>query len=59
MENLIVACILSVTTPQGEICIKPDGKIEFPTGVELDKLSHQFWDEVAKVYLIIKAEKCI
>lgn len=59
MEGLILACVLAVTTPQGQICIKPDGTVEVPAGVPMDRVSRQFWDEIAKVYPVIKTDKCI
>lgn len=60
IEGLVLTCVIAITTPQGErICIKPDGKVEMPDNMALDEASRKFWDELAKVYVLIKNEKCI
>lgn len=59
IETLIVACVLAVTTPAGQICIRQDGKVEIPADLPLDEASRRFWDELGKVYRIVKQEKCI
>ena len=59
IESLIVACAFAVTTPQGRICIKQDGNIEMPASIELTEASRRIWDEMARVYRVIKNERCI
>lgn len=60
LDTIILTCVLLVTTPQGgEICIKPDGTVQIPADVPMDRLSRQFWDELAKMYVLVKQEKCI
>lgn len=59
LAELVFTCVIAVLTPQGEICVKPDGNVEMPAGVEITDASRKFWDELAKVYRVIKDEKCI
>jgi len=55
----IVACVVAVFTPQGQICVKPDGSVEIPSGVKINDASREFWDQIAKIYLKTKDEKCL
>ena len=59
ITNLVVTCVLMVSTPQGDICIKPDGNVTFPEGVALDRVSRQFWNELAKMFQIVKKDWCM
>ena len=59
MPTIALTCILAVMTPQGQICVKPDGKVEMPAGLEIDKASREFWEEIARVYPFIKNDKYI
>lgn len=59
MKELVLTCVLMVTTPHGDICIKPNGQVEIPEGIQIDKASRDFWEELAKMYLVLKPEKCI
>lgn len=59
IESLIPSCALAVSTPSGDICIRPDGKVEIPADLPLDVASRRFWDELGKVYRIVKQENCI
>jgi hypothetical protein len=59
IKELVLTCILAVSTPQGEICIKPDGRVEIPADVQIDKVSRDFWEELAKTYQLLNPQKCI
>jgi hypothetical protein len=59
MKELVLTCVLMVTTPQGEICIKPDGNVTMPANADITKQSRRFWEELAKTYKVIKTELCI
>jgi hypothetical protein len=48
LHTAAFACVIAVSTPAGEICVKPDGNVEYPAGVALDRISRQFWEEVGR-----------
>lgn len=59
LKDPIYTCVIAVITPQGTICVKPNGEAELPPELELSDASRKFWDEIAKTYTVIKNEKCI
>lgn len=59
MKEIVISCVLMVTTPQGDICIKSDGNITMPTNANISEQSRKFWEELAKTYLFIKKEYCL
>lgn len=60
LSPIIKTCLILVAPPSGgEICLKPDGSVEFPPGINLDDASLQFWETMARTYRIVKQEKCI
>ena len=46
-----ISCVLSVMTPQGGVCVHPDGTVSYPKNANMDALSKQFWDQIAQGYL--------
>jgi len=51
MLQIVFTCVIAVTTPQGQVCVKPDGTVDYPKGAQLDQLSKSFWDALAQGYL--------
>lgn len=47
VNELILTCILAVTTPQGQICVKPDGTVQIPENITIDQASRDFWKELS------------
>ncbi len=59
MEKIILICALAISTPQGQICIKPDGNVVLPEPNRLTEQSKKFWQELGKVYRLVKDEWCL
>lgn len=50
-QRSVRTCAIAVVTPQGwEICVKTDGEVDLPKGLEISVAARAFWTELARVY---------